>query len=171
MKFKSALFAAAAPAVLLVACTDAETDSAKDVGESSESTEQGASLDENAGEAGEAEAAEAQAKPEVENAAPAKSGTWSCEDQGDVEVTFAQAADGTATLTYKNMSEMAMNEPPEVTELKAGPAGDPIGNPGKSGRLASADGTSVTWHLDDGRVEVTEGDGEDPITYYCAKAG
>ena len=151
MNFKTALFAATAPALMLAACEKAETTDAAGEEETSEATE---TEGQGEGEAGDEAKSEGEGEGKTDTAEDAKAdgeqpitrltGTYACEDQGDVEVTFREYSNGTATLTYENMSEMAANEEPTTTTLKAGPAGDPSGNPGKSGRLASADGTSGT---------------------------
>lgn len=156
MKFTTALVAATAPAFILVACEKAAVN---DTAAAEEATDEASAGEPAEGEATDAEtAAEA---PPSSGSAPDLAGNWTCEDQGDVEVTIARKADGSASITFDNKSEMAMGEPPIVTPLKAS---------GGSARMTDEQGMIVVNFLADGRAEVTDGEGEYRTSYMCAKA-
>jgi hypothetical protein len=156
MRFKNVLFPIAAPALMLASCENAPQDDA---------------------DAGESKPVEIQGTPDIvkaTDAVPAPDaakleGTWNCEDQGDVQVTFKHYSDGTGTLATKNMSEMAASQEASIVRLEA--TGASAGYNDRSGRMRSADGSSTVWFLNDGRVEVTEGSGTDEIRYMCDRAG
>ncbi|MEP0191278.1 MAG: hypothetical protein ABJP70_11700 [Erythrobacter sp.] len=67
--------------------------------------------------------------------------SWACEGQDDFDVTFTHMADGTATLTYDNTSEMAAGEPPIVTEIDA--FGASAGEEGRYGCMAAEDRDAI----------------------------
>ena len=174
MKFNAILMAGAAPAMLLAACTSAETESTEGDTASAEvetedskaeDTEDEAETKEEAAEEKDGEEKEAEEKAPKQ--ASFEAGTYPCEDQGDTEVKFVKDADGGARLIYKSASEQAVNEPATEVELEA--TGASAGYDNKSGRMADAEGSVTVWFMNDGRIEVTDGEGEDQLTYYCSK--
>ncbi|MEM6476831.1 MAG: hypothetical protein AAF687_11750 [Pseudomonadota bacterium] len=174
MKFNAILLAGAAPAMLLVACNSAETESAEEETATTETeAEDGATEDaEGASEtteetAEDKDAEEKEAEEEAPKQAAFDAGTYPCEDQGDTEVKFVKDADGGARLIYKSASEQAADQPPITTELEA--TGASAGYEDKFGRMSDAQGTATVWYRNDGRIEVTEGEGEYRNTYYCSK--
>lgn len=174
MKFNAILLASAAPAMLLAACSGAETETADDEtvsteakaedGEEKEAGDEAETTEETSEEKSDAEKDGEDDAPEQ---AVFEAGTYPCEDQGDTEVKFVKDADGSARLVYKSASEQAANEPAITAELEA--TGASAGYDDKFGRMTDAEGASTVWFMNDGRVEVTEGEGEDQITYYCSK--
>lgn len=99
---------------------------------------------------------------------PAGGERWMCEGEGDAAIWFEQLADGMARVGSVAQSEMAPDDTPSYIAVEA--TGASAGAEDRYGRMRSEDGNTTVWFLRDGNVEITDGVGEDALTFVCEPA-